>query len=247
VPAWPRPGRRAALAWIVVGVAVATVAGFAVVRCRSSAESSGDDLDIAVVGDSFMEQSATQFVGLAGEQGRSAEVDAFGGLAACDRKEALEGFARSEPDVLIMSFAGNDITPCMLRTQAPSSAAETAEEYREDLDRLVDDFLATSPETRVYVVPPPPVQVPEYEANAAAMRAMYQRFAAEHPGVTVVDVTPALSPDGAFHERLPCEPWEERACEPDGTVKLREDDGVHLTPAGGERYARVLADAVGAS
>jgi len=247
VPAWPRPGRRAAVAWIVVGVTVAAVAGFAVARSRSSATSTGDDLDIAVVGDSFMEQSATQFVGLAGDQGRSAEVDAFGGLAACDRQEALERFARSEPDVLIMSFAGNDLTPCMLRTEVPSSATETAAEYREDLDRLVGDFMATSPETRVYLVPPPPVQPPQYEANAAAMRDMYRGFAADHPGIAVIDVTPALSPDGAFHERLPCEPWEEQTCEPDGTVKLREDDGVHLTPAGGERYARVLADAVGAN
>jgi lysophospholipase L1-like esterase len=235
------------VAWIVVGVAVVAVAGFAVVRSRSSAESPGDDLDIAVVGDSFMEQSAVQFVGLAGEQGRLAEVDAFGGIAACDRQEALERFAGSAPDVLIVSFAGNDLTPCMLRTEAPSSSTETAAEYAEDLDRLVGDFLATSPDTHIFVVPPPPVRPPQYEANAAAMRDMYRRFAAAHPGITVIDVTPALSPDGGFHERLPCESWEDQACEADGMVTLRESDGVHLTPAGGERYARVLAEAVGAN
>jgi hypothetical protein len=74
---------------------------------------------------------------------------------------------------------------------------------------------------------------------------MYRDLAAQRPEVTLVDPAPALGPDGRFHPALPCEDWEADACRTDGTVELRRDDGIHLTPAGGERYARVLLDAIG--
>ncbi len=97
----------------------------------------------------------------------------------------------------------------------------------------------------MYVVPPPPVRDAPFEANAAAMRTMYDGFVADHPDVQVVDVIPALGPGGQFHASLPCESWESAACEADGTVQLRQQDGIHLTPAGGARYARAVLDAVG--
>jgi hypothetical protein len=85
-----------------------------------------------------------------------------------------------------------------------------------------------------------------FESNAKAMRTMYARFAREHPEVTLIDVTTELGTDHQFHASLPCEPWEQAECAADGTIVLRTDDGIHLTPAGGERYARVLLDAIGA-
>jgi hypothetical protein len=63
--------------------------------------------------------------------------------------------------------------------------------------------------------------------------------------VTIVDPAPALGGDGAYHRALPCESWEQAVCEPDGTIVVRDDDGIHLTEAGGERYARVLLSALG--
>jgi lysophospholipase L1-like esterase len=234
--------RRGVLAAIAAGLAGAAAVAFAVGRADSSG-SGRPDLDIAVVGDSFVEQSATQFQAHVGERGQQAEVVAFGGTAVCDRSEILVDLARREPDVLILSFAGNDITPCMQRGDTPTPEG-TATEYAEDYERVIAEFLATSPGTRVYMVPPPPIRDAEYEANAAAMRAMYERFAADHPDVTLIDVGAALSPDGGFHQSLPCEDWEAAACQADGTVRLREDDGIHLTPEGGERYARALAEAI---
>lgn len=239
-----RSGRRAALAWIAAGLAGLAAVGFAVVRAGDAGSGTGEPrLDVAIVGDSFVEQSRDQFRAHAEADGMTVEVSAFGGTAACDHGDELAAYAERQPDTLIVSFAGNDITPCMERGPAPSPE-QTAQEYEVDFDSLVGEFLAVSPATRVYVVPPPPIRDAQYEVNAVAMRAMYDRYAAEHPRTEVVDVTPVLAPDGAFHASLPCESWEAEACGPDGTVQLREEDGIHLTAAGGERYARALLAAI---
>ena len=92
---------------------------------------------------------------------------------------------------------------------------------------------------------PRPVGPPASEPAAAAIRDMYRAIARGTRDVTVVDPDPVLGGDGAFHLALPCEPWEQAVCGPDGTVAVRRDDGIHLTAAGGERYARVLLDAIG--
>jgi lysophospholipase L1-like esterase len=240
------PDRRRPPWWLAgVAVALAVAAGGVALWLRGRI---GDDdrLDVAMVGDSFGEQSRDQLLAHLRSEDMTGEVSAFGGVAACDWLVDLDAFAAREPRVLILSFAGNDVTPCMDRTDTPSTAAQTAEEYQSDLESILADFLATSPTTRVYVVPPPPVENPEFEANAAAMRAMYARLADEHAGVTVVDVARTLGPDREYHHALPCEDWEAAACGPDGTVVLCQDDGIHLTPAGGERYARAMRAAIGA-
>ena len=86
---------------------------------------------------------------------------------------------------------------------------------------------------------------PASEPAAAAIRDVYRAIAAARDDVTVVDPAAVLGGDGAFHLALPCEPWEQAVCDADGTVAVRRDDGIHLTEAGGERYARALLAAMG--
>jgi len=238
-----RPGLPAFRTWLVAGLAGVAIVAFAVSRAAHSPDA--PPLDVAVVGDSFAEQAAPAMLAMAGERGVLTEVVAFGGTAVCDRDDAFTDFAARDPGVLVVSFAGNDLTPCMQRTDDPGGPDETAAEYATDLDRVVREFQDASPDTAVYVVPPPPVRNARFDANAAAMRTMYDDFAADHPGVEVVDVTPALGPDGQYHASLPCESWESAVCAADGTVQLRQQDGIHLTPAGGARYARAVLDTVG--
>ena len=57
---------------------------------------------------------------IVGPDGMAVEVSAFGGTAACDYSDELAAYAEREPDTLIVSFAGNDLTPCMERGPAPS-------------------------------------------------------------------------------------------------------------------------------
>jgi lysophospholipase L1-like esterase len=237
------PDRRRPPWWLAgVAAALAVVAVVAAWRLRSA--NRDDRLDMALVGDSFAEQAQGSFLAHASSEDKTAEVSAYGGSAVCDQRAQLADIARRSPRVLVLSYAGNDFTPCMLRTDTPSSPEETAEEYQGDFESVLTDFRSASPDTRVYVVPPPPIREPQFEQNAGAMRAMYERLGDDHPDITIVDVSRRLGPDHQFHAALPCEDWEADVCRPDGTVVLRQDDGIHLSPAGAERYARAVLETI---
>jgi hypothetical protein len=197
-----------------------------------------DDLDIAIVGDSFAEQSRAQFLEMAERQGLNAEVYGYGGTSICGWETELNALAEREPDTLVLSFAGNDLQRCINRTGQSRSPEAVAADYRRDLDEVVELFRATG--TDLYVVEPPPIRDPQFEANAQAMREMYRDVAIDRPRIRVIDPEPRLGPDGAFHATLPCENGDD--CAPDGTVTLRQEDGIHLTPAGGRRYAQAIMD-----
>jgi lysophospholipase L1-like esterase len=251
------PRRRRLILAVAVVLVIVAGAGAAVALARDdpgaddatppagpAGEAPAEPVDVAIVGDSLIEQSRDQFVAHADEEGLSVETAAFGGSAPCDWMEAFQGFADAPPAVLIISFAGNDSTPCINPGGGPPRDPQTiADAYAEDLPEILDLFAGTR--TALYVVVPPPVGEPASEPAAVAIRSMYRELVADRPEVTLVDPAAALGPDGRFHPALPCEDWEADACSADGTVGLRRDDGIHLTPAGGERYARVLLDAIG--
>ncbi len=228
---------------------VGAVAGGAALASRESSggeDAPSDRLDIAAVGDSLIEQSRDQLVAHAGDQGLVVETFALGGSAPCDWAElgVFDDLAADPPHHLIISFAGNDYTPCINPTGGPPRDPQTiAGAYAQDMPGIVEPFEDT--DTEIYVVLPPPVGEPASEPAAAAIRAMYRDLAEEHPDVTVVDPAPLLGADGRFALSLPCEEWEAAACAADGTIVVRNTDGIHLTPAGGERYARILLEAIG--
>ena len=248
----PRASRRRA---VVIGALVLAVAlvggGVALAMAAGSDDGDGDagdadaaPLDIAVVGDSLIEQSRDQVQVHADVQGLTVESVAFGGSAPCDWMDAFERFAADRPRHLIISFAGNDSTPCINPGGGPPRDPQTiADAYAEMMPGILDLFAGTG--TEVYLVLPPPVGPPASEPAAAAIRATYRELASDRPEITIVDPAPLLGPDGAFHLTLPCEPWEADVCGADGTVTVRNADGIHLAPAGGERYARILLEAIG--
>lgn len=224
---------------MALGAAAVVVAGGgAMVGARALA---GDDgADLVVVGDSFAEQSHRQLLAQADDRGIDAEVFALGGTAVCGWDPQLQDLADHAPDHLVLSFAGNDLQPCINDTGQPRPPEVVADDYRADIEAVIEQFRPDG--TRVHVVLPPPIRDAQFEANAAAMRDMYRALAADHPDVPVIDPSPLLGPDGAFHATLPCRPDE--PCDPDGTVTLRQDDGIHLTDDGGGRYAESILTAV---
>lgn len=231
---------RVVAAAVVAAAGVAAVAGYVVLRDDdSSADSSRDfSLDLAVVGDSFIEQSHDQIQALAEADGLDAEVLGFGGSAICSWDPQIDALAADPPEILVLSFAGNDIPKpgnCFNSTDKEYGPEGAADRYRDDLD----DVLAMFPDSQVYVVPPPPIRDPEFEAQAVAMRAMYREAVDDHDGLRIIDVATTLDPDGeGFVATLPCEDWDE--CPATGEVTVRKTDGIHLTPAGAERYARAV-------
>ena len=241
----PPPAARRRVVVIVAGVAaVAAVMAVLAVASLWGGDDGPDRPDVALVGDSLIEQSRAQFAAHAGDLGLSVEAVAFGGSAPCDWRDDFHRFADAGVETLIVSFAGNDSTPCVNPTGGGFRDPQTvADAYAAMVPDLLDLFAGTG--TDIYLVVPPPVGPPGSEPAAAAIRSVYRAIADERDDVTLVDPGPALSPDGAFHASLPCEAWEADVCAPDGTVAVRIADGVHLTPAGGERYARALLDAIG--
>jgi hypothetical protein len=246
-----RARRRRRIVGAGVGGLVVVVAGAA--AAIAARGPSGDDgpapppsaaLDVAVVGDSLIEQSRDQLVAHADDLGLTVETWAFGGSAPCDWTDVFEELEASPPAHLVVSFAGNDSTPCVHPGAGPPrDPATIAAAYAEMMPGILDPFADTG--TAVYLAVPPPVGAPASEPAAAAIRTVYRDLASDRPWLTIVDPAPLLGPDGRFHRSLPCEPWEADQCEPDGTVTVRRDDGIHLTPACGERYARMLLAAAG--
>jgi lysophospholipase L1-like esterase len=245
-----RPRRRyvvtGALGFLLVVVAGAAVA----IAGRATSDGDADrgpaasGPDVAVVGDSLIEQSRDQFVAHAEERGLTVRTWAYGGSAPCDWLDVFDELAAAPPDHLVISFSGNDYTPCVNPDGGPPrDPATVAAAYAEMMPGIVDRFADGG--AAVYVVVPPPVGEPSSEPTAAAVRAVYTELAAERPWLTIVDPAPLLGPDRRFHLTLPCEAWEADDCRPDGTVTVRRDDGIHLTPTGGERYARSLMTAIG--
>jgi hypothetical protein len=258
----PGPRRRRLVAIAIAGVVLAAtaVAGVAIAagdgtgRPEDDAgdeattggagpdQDLGHDIDIAVVGDSLIEQSRDQMQAHADDQDLSVVSFAFGGSAPCDWMDTFHRLAEVRPRQLVISFAGNDSTECVNPGGGPPRDPETiADAYRRMMPDIVDLFDGTE----VFVAVPPPVGEPASEPAAAAIRRTYRDLAGDRPEITLVDPAPRLGPDGEFHLALPCEPWESAVCDDDGTVAVREPDGIHLTPAGGERYARSLLDALG--
>lgn len=230
---------RARPAVVLVGAAVVVIgvgAGVALVG------SGGSDPDVVVVGDSLAEQSTDALRSVGDDAGLDVEVHAYGGSAMCDWDDELTSLAAEPPPALVLSFSGNAVTPCFNPDLVTLSPQEIADRYRTALDAVVGQFDPDT--TAVWVVLPPPDRDPGLEAIAAAMRAMYLEAARASGGPQIINGGALLSPDGVYHDRLACEDWEEDDCDPDGSVAVRQADGIHLTPAGGERYARAILAAV---
>ena len=215
-------------------------------------DSSADDktphdkrLDLAVVGDSFVFQSREQLPALAEEHGLTSEVMGLGGAAICNFDPQLADLAEDPPAILVLSFAGNDIPKpdsCFNNTDHEFGPEGAAEHYRTDLDEVLDQFDFAN--TEVYVVLPPPIRDARFEAQAVAMRAMYIEAAEDRPGLHVINSATTLDPDDeGFVATLPCEDWD-TDCPATGEVTVRQDDGIHLTAPGAERYARAVLNAV---
>jgi peptidoglycan/LPS O-acetylase OafA/YrhL/lysophospholipase L1-like esterase len=74
------------------------------------------------------------------------------------------------------------------------------------------------------------------EEHVAAVNALYDRLVQEDPSIELVDWGPVLAPGGQFQREVPGS---------DGApVRVRLDDGVHLTPSGSDLVAAATVDAV---
>jgi len=95
-----------------------------------------------------------------------------------------------------------------------------------------------------YAADPPAVMVISFAGNDLPQTCFNptDESAADLPSLHLIDSATQLDPDGTgFHESLPCAPWD-TDCPATGEVVVRQTDGIHVTPAGAERYARAIVD-----
>jgi lysophospholipase L1-like esterase len=160
------------------------------------------------------------------------------GLTRSDYYDWPEALGRDlddhDAEVVVVMLGVNDGQGIMLADGTPVPAVDDprwATEYRRRVGALMDQLRA--PGRLVVWVGQPPMRNPDFAAAMAVVNQAYVDEAAGRPWVTYVDAAALLGgPGGTYAENLPAGPGGA------GTpVEVRQPDGIHLAPAGGERLA----------
>ena len=187
---------------------------------------------VLAVGDSLLAEAHPDLVRLGAAHGLDISVHAVGGTAPCDWVEPLDALLPSvEPDLVLFSFSGNDLTGCM--ADAPIGSDDFYERYDEAAAELTARSVAGGSEVWWMEV------LPFGTETAERQRAPLDGLFRDAPGTSGLIPTRALfeSDTGGFATEASCRfVWE-----PCDSLRVRADDGVHLgsaeSPYGPLRYA----------
>ncbi len=150
-----------------------------------------------------------------------------------DWSQHLAGvLTESVPDVIVVLFGANDFQNVEYEGEILDRFGdEWLDLYRERVDLIMT--LLSQPDTQTVWVGQPPVRESQLSGGLARMNEVYEEVAAEHPQVTFVDTWALFSDEqGSYTDEI------------DG-IRLRREDGVHLTIAGGNRLAEAVWDVIG--
>lgn len=146
-----------------------------------------------------------------------------------------EDLAREQPDVVVLGFGGNDAQDMTgPEGRLPRSTPEWAAEYQRRVAQVLEVVEAEG--RTVYWVGLPQTTASNIEEAAPLMQRAEEAEIAARPWAHFVDTRPILSPDGTYSAYLPDGSG--------GQVKVRQDDGVHLTNAGAARVVTPLAELI---
>ncbi|HEX2576614.1 MAG TPA: DUF459 domain-containing protein, partial [Aquihabitans sp.] len=143
-----------------------------------------------------------------------------------------EDLATHDPDVVVVGFGGNDAQG-IAGPDGPLALAspEWAAEYQRRVAQVLDAVEAEG--RTLYWMGLPTTTASNIEEAAPSMRRAIESEVAARPWARFVDTSAVLAPDGYT------------AYLPDGSggqVKVRDDDGVHLTTAGATRAVEPLCE-----
>ncbi|MCU1500003.1 MAG: putative periplasmic protein [Acidimicrobiales bacterium] len=143
--------------------------------------------------------------------------------------------AASDPDVVVLGFGGNDAQG-MEGPDGPLQAGTAAwgAEYQRRVVQVLDAI--EKPGRTVYWMSLPVTTAGNIEDAAPFMREAVESEIAVRPWAHFIDTGRILTPGGSFTAYLPDGSG--------GQVKVREDDGVHLTTAGATRAVVPLCELV---
>jgi hypothetical protein len=234
---------RAARATIALVVGAVVGVGQAVATSTPAhADRGAEGTRVMLLGDSILEQSADAAVAVLASRGVRTTVDARGGTGLLngfgwtDHAAAL--VAAERPDVVVALFSGNYFPPRVRGADGAEIVHGTPEffaAWRDAADRFMGAITATG--AQVLWIKAPPMRSPAVAASNDGVWAAYQAMAARWPQAHLLDAGAVLAgPDGRFVLDAP-------ACD-GGRVPVRDDDGVHLAPAGGTRLGGAIAAGV---
>ena len=151
-----------ALLSVLIGLGVAPAAG--------AAESDGP-MRVLVVGDSITQSAQVPIIVAIEDQGAEVRLLAWGGTAPCDWiGPVAETVAETDPDLVLIEFAGNDLTPCIADT--PRESAGFLDRYRTDSQALTDAAGAGGAVVRWSSVPY--IDHRQHEAVARDLNRLYR-------------------------------------------------------------------------
>jgi len=205
---------------------------------------SGAPLKVWMAGDSLMGTISEQVGALVARDSRvaiTADVQVGTGLVRSDvldwPSELSTQLAAVGPDVVVLSFGGNDDQP--LHPPDGSFAALFTPEWQIEYARRVGIMMdiASNGGARTVVWLGLPAERPENLDGAKdAMNAAARAEAAKRPAIVYVPLGPSLKgPDGGYTDTITT---------PGGsTITARASDGVHLTSEGAAVVAPLILDA----
>ena len=149
-----------------------------------------------------------------------------------DWSQHLAGvLTESRPDVIVVLFGANDFQNVEHEGRILDRFGdEWLDLYRQRVDRIM--ILLSQPDTQTIWVGQPPVREARLSGGLERLNTVYAEVAALHRQVTYLDTWALFSDDeGGYVDEI------------DG-VRLRREDGVHLTVEGGNRLAEAVWDAI---
>jgi uncharacterized protein len=141
--------------------------------------------------------------------------------------------AEHRPDVVVVTFGGNDAQPIRVGSEAvPMDDPRWAEEYARRVGETMD-FLSASGRTLVWVGVPN-AEDDGFTKRLSVLREVMATEAARRPDVRFIDAWELFaSPNGGYAAYV---------VDDDGQAKLmRQGDGFHFNTTGAEKLARAVA------
>ena len=174
--------------------------------------------------------------GVANVQGRT-----FGGTAICDWFDVMRrDAAELRPDVVVVEFSGNALTPCM--QGADGSALDRNAwhaKYVDDAREVLRIFAAI--DTEVYFAGAPRSHSAELrnDPDINWFNSMYEALATGAPKASYLDAGASVLSNGRWTGTLPCLPNE--PCRAGGVNVVRAPDGYHFCPGAADAVRGVTA------
>jgi hypothetical protein len=207
-----------------LAVAALAFVGCGLVACDPASLNGPATIDnVVFIGDSLGEQTAPYLQSMVGDRSFTPQV--FGGTAPCDWLGKDLTVAASS--VAVISFIGNSSTACMADGVGGFLHGQAlVDKYRSDVTALVAEIRTTGAQV-LLVGQPQRLGGGEVDVEVEGINATF-RGLVEPGAIAFVDAGAAVEDaSGAFVLRLPCMPGETQ-CDPDGTIAVRSEDGVHF-------------------